>query len=97
MTSLQDKLKRLVEFSGTRHSATHPCAQECSGYRQGFDDGCVAISDRRKPLLDALIECVGPCKELIEWTENNSVYTGSAKRSQKALANLERVVKDLEG
>lgn len=110
MTSLQDKLKRLVEFDPNNKSlvgqfrhCVYPDADKDTVITfqadvacYGFEVGRGATYSELKPLLDALIECVEGLIVVSNNGDNRGMGWTPAQHARITLANLERVVKEME-
>jgi len=95
MTDLQKKLREAVAFGREKHTLKHPCAQTCSGYRQGSNEGVADLHARLAPILTALEGCVGA----LEMTQKATVMSGTERWDAKraAYSALETLRKALEG
>jgi hypothetical protein len=64
--SLIERVMEKCEFKGVRHPLSHPCAQECSGHKQGFDEGSYAMNVRLTPILRELCAIIEEADKTLE-------------------------------
>lgn len=97
----QDKLKRLAEFDSDEFYKKSGMSYAYLEYSEGAE----WENKRLKPLLDALIECVGGLDKIRSGGDRAEIFglelyrcptCASAEIASEALANLERVVKEME-
>lgn len=87
MADLITRLRSRLAFTGRRHPLTHPCAQTCSGYSQGVDDGAYGTSARLQPTLEAVLKVVEAAQKMVNGA---NLYDG-VEAVDEALRGVEEV------